>query len=418
LTNPGRSDSNYRKWFVVGAAIVGMSTGPAQFAFGSLSLFIIPLGAEFGWDRAEISLASTFFTVALMLALPLLGHLVDRYGSRRLLLPSMLIVGLLLAAIPLTLTSLWQLWLIFALIGCLGAGANSLPYMRTISAWFDRRRGLALGITLAGAGFGYTYVPPLVQQAIDSYGWRSGYYLLAAITVGIAVPLVFLFFRESPRERAIVTAEGNHEKTAQQLGGRTRAEALRTLVFWKLFVIFSLLSFSLYGLLLHSVPMLTDRGMGATSAAYAASTIGITIMISRVVIGHLIDRMFAPNVAFIAFGLSALGMAVLALGGVNAAAFASMILVGLSIGAEIDLMTFLASRYFGLKHFGEIFGILFASLLIGTSIGPLGFGWSYESSGSYTSILWVSGALVAIATVITKTLPPYAKLDSMVEEHA
>lgn len=418
MTAVGRAGSGYRRWWVVGAAIIGMSSGPAQFAFGSLSLFIIPLGAEFGWDRAEISLASTFFTVALMLALPVLGSLVDRFGSRRLLLPSMVIVGLLLAAIPLTVTALWQLWLIFALIGALGAGANSLPYMRTISAWFDRRRGLALGITLAGAGFGYTYVPPIVQWAIDCSGWRSGYFMLATLTLFVAVPLMYFFFRESPRERATVAAKRSTEQPAEQLAGLTRAEALRTPVFWKLFVVFSLLSFSLYGLLLHSVPLLTDRGMSTTSAALGASTIGITIMIARVIIGYMVDRFFAPNVAFVAFGLSAAGMAVLALGGVNAAAYAAMILIGLSIGAEIDLMTFLASRYFGLRHFGEIFGILFASLLIGTSIGPVGFGWSFETTGSYTFVLWLSGVLIAIATVITITLPAYAKLDSTETTHA
>ena len=378
-----------------------MSTGPAQFAFGSLSLFILPLGAEFGWDRAEISIASTVFTISLMFSLPLLGRLVDRYGSRRVLMPSMLLVAALLASIPLSLESLWQLWLVFGLIGCLGAGANSLPYMRTVSAWFDRQRGLALGITLAGAGLGFSYVPPLVQQTIDTQGWRSAYFLLAGIIVFVALPLVAWLFRESPRERSAARSEAGDAPVLNDLQGHTRAQALRTPVFWQLFLVFSLLSCSLYGLLLHSVPMLVDRGMTSGAAALAASTIGVTIMISRVIVGFLIDRIFAARVAAIAFGLSAIGLAILALGDAGFAAYVAMVLIGFSIGAEIDLMTFLTTRYFGLRHFGEIYGILFASLLVGTSIGPLVFGWSFESTGSYTAILWIAASIVTLAAIST-----------------
>ena len=105
----------YGGWWVVGAAIVGMSTGPAQFAFGSLGLFMGPFGDAFGWNRAEISLALTFFTVALLFSLPVAGRLVDRYGSRPVLIPSILVVGVLLGLIPLVLKATWHLWLIFAL---------------------------------------------------------------------------------------------------------------------------------------------------------------------------------------------------------------------------------------------------------------------------------------------------------------
>ena len=229
-----------------------MSTGPAQFAFGSLSLFMIPLAAEFSWDRTQISLASTFFTATLLFALPIAGRLVDTHGSKRVLVPSMLAVALLLAAIPLTLSEPWHLWLIFALIGSLGAGANALPYMRTVSACFDRHRGLAIGITLAGAGLGYSYVPPLLHYTIESHGWRSAYLLLGGIIIFIALPLVMWLFQEPRGESAPDTAPSRH------LRGVSRSTALRGRTFWILFVVFSLLSFSLYGLMVHSVPMLAE----------------------------------------------------------------------------------------------------------------------------------------------------------------
>ncbi len=383
-----------------------MSTGPAQFAFGSLSLFMIPLAAEFSWDRTQISLASTFFTATLLFALPIAGRLVDTHGSKRVLVPSMLAVALLLAAIPLTLSEPWHLWLIFALIGSLGAGANALPYMRTVSACFDRHRGLAIGITLAGAGLGYSYVPPLLYYTIESHGWRSAYLLLGGIIIFIALPLVMWLCQDPRGESAPDAAPSRH------LQGVSRSTALRGRTFWILFVVFSLLSFSLYGLMVHSVPMLVDRGMSPGSAALGATTIGVTIMIARVLTGYLCDRFFAPWVASAAFLLSTAGLIMLAMGGTDLAAYSAFVFIGFSIGAEIDMMTYLTTRYFGLRYFGEIYGILFASLLLGTSLGPLSFGWNFDATGSYTTILWLAAGGTAIAAIFATILPPYPISDS------
>jgi MFS family permease len=392
------------RWAVVGVSMVGMSTGPSQYAFGSLALFIGPLSTEFGWDRSQISLAATVFTITLLFCLPVAGRIADSIGSKRLLLPSMLIVALLLAAIPITVSAPWHLWLVFGLIGGLSAGANALPYMRTISAWFDRNRGLAIGMTLAGAGLGYTYVPPLLRFVIDSYSWRAAYFVLAGLILFIALPLVALLFRESPGK--IESPNPSHSETSATKAA-TRQQALRTPTFWILFIVFGLLSFSLYGLMIHSVSLLQDRGMSSNEAALGASTIGITIVLARIITGYLCDRLFAPRVAVVAFALSTIGLIMLATGAVNFTAYVALVLIGFSIGAEIDMMTFLTTRYFGIRHFGEVFGILFASLLIGTSLGPYLFGWSYDTQGSYITILWVAASATGIATLLCFALPSY-----------
>jgi MFS family permease len=395
------------RWAVVVASMVGMSAGPSQYAFGSLALFIGPLNAQFGWDRSQISLAATVFTIALLFCLPLAGRVADSKGSKRLLVPSMLAVGLLLAAIPVTVSAAWHLWLIFGLIGGLGAGANALPYMRTISAWFDRNRGLAIGMTLAGAGLGYAYVPPLLRFVIDNYSWRAAYFVLSGLILFIALPLVVVFFREAPGEQKPRSASQTKLTSTHAL---TRHQALHTKTFWILFGVFGLLSFSLYGLMIHSVSLLQDRGMSSTEAALGASTIGITIVLARVVTGYLCDRIFAPRVATAAFALSTIGLLILAMGAVNFPAYGALTLIGFSIGAEIDMMTYLTTRYFGIRHFGEIYGILFASLLIGTSLGPFMFGWSYDTYGSYLGILWVAAGATGVATLLCFAMPPYSTL--------
>ena len=383
-----------------------MSTGPSQFAFGSLALFIGPLSAEFGWSRTEISLASTLFTITLLFSLPIAGRVADTIGSKRLLVPSMILVGVLLGAIPLLVQQPWHLWLIFGLIGSLGAGANALPYMRTVSAWFTDQRGLAIGLTLAGAGLGYSYVPPLLRYIIDTYDWREGYFVLAGLTIFVAMPIVALLFREAPNSSKADLSplnRNNHDGTARL----NRAAALRTGTFWLLFVIFGFLSFSLYGFMVHIVALLEDRGLTANEAAFGATTIGVTIMSARVIIGYLCDRLFAPHVAIVTFAFSTVGLILFALGAVDTTAFVGLILIGFSIGAEIDMMTYLTTRYFGIRHFGEIYGILFASLLIGTSLGPLLFGWSFDQDGSYIRILWIAAAVTGIATIMCFFLPPY-----------
>lgn len=408
--NPKSSRSGiFYGWWIVAAAMVGLSTGPSQFAFASLGLFMAPLENEFGWNRAELSLALTMFTVSLAVCLPLAGRLVDRLGSRKVLLPSIVICGLCLAAIP-AITSLWHLWLIFAVIGSLGAGANNLPYMRTISAWFDRRRGLAIGLAMAGAGFGFAYVPPVVQFMIDQHGWRSAYLTLAAITMFLAAPVVGLVFRNTPAQKGLrpdgAKREGHADRPEQE-AGYSIAESLRTRTFWMLWTIFCLLSFSLYGLLPHLVPMLTDQGMSAADAALAASTVGITIIFSRAGIGYLIDRFFAPRVALVFVLMSAAGVCLLAIAPAGWTAFLAAVLVGFSLGAEIDLLAYLTTRYFGMANFGAVYGIMFAALLAGTSAGPVSFGLGYEITGSYAAILFLCAGLNIAASAIMAILPPY-----------
>jgi len=405
-----KSSSIYYGWWIVATAAVGMSTGPGQFAFGSLGLFMIPLSEEFGWNRTEISLALTFFTLSLALSIPYIGRLVDRFGSRKVLLPSLAVFAVLLALIPLLVNQLWNLFLLFVLIGSLAAGANALPYLRTISAWFDRRRGLAIGIAMGGSGMGFVYVPPMVQYMIDSYGWRSGYYMLGAVSTVIAIPLVYFVLREAPSQKEIEGFDemGRGTGTETSVPNIPMNTLLKRPLLWQLFSIFCLLSFSLYGVLSHLVPMLADRGMSSGNAALVMSTLGISIVAARVIIGFIMDRFFAPFVAAICFLVSALGVTLLATGAVDSMAFIAAVFIGFSMGAEMDMLAFLTSRYFGVENFGQVYGILFTSFLIGTSAGPVAYGMAYESTGSYIGVLVLSIVLMIASAATTARLPRYA----------
>lgn len=389
-------------------AAFGLSTSPGQFAYGAFSLFIEPLEQEFGWARGDMSLALTLFTLCLAVTLPFIGRLVDRYGSRRVLAPSMLVLGVGLCVLGWRLDALWILLTVYVLIGVLGAGANSPPYMRTVSSWFDRRRGLAIGTAMAGAGLGYAYVPPMVRYINDAYGWRFSFLALGAIIIFVATPLVALFLKDPPRPQA-AASPGPEGAVAETAGDQWR-EAMGRGVFWMLICVFALLSFSLYGMLAHFKPMLSGMGIPGEDAGWIAGMVGIAVMVSRVVIGYLIDRIFAPRVALVVFLLSAAGMAVLSTG--NAAGFAipAALLLGLSMGAEIDLLAYLAGRYFGLKSFAVIYGLLFSAFLAGTALGPWAYGAAYDADGSYAAMLLVGAGCCALAALITGFLPRWPEV--------
>lgn len=396
-------------WWITIAASVGLSTSPGQFAFGALGLFMIPLTIEFDAQRAEVALASTFFTVSLAITSPFIGKIADRFGSKQVLIPSLFIFGILLASIAFLVTELWHLYIIFILIGILAAGANGLPYMRIIGEWFNKRRGLALGIAMAGGGAGYMYVPPMLQYIIDNYGWRDGYYALAAIVLCAALPISYFFLKNTPQEMGL-NPDGDDVKKSQESVIEppiTFKKIITQKTFWLLYLIFAILSFCLYGLLSNLVPMLIDRGMENASAANVAAMLGLAILVSRALIGYFLDRFFAPRVAIISILLSTIGVIMLAMGIVGLPAYFAALLIGLSIGTEFDLLAYLTTRYFGLSSFGMVYGLMFSAFLVGTSFGPPIFGASFDQFGSYINVLILCSVLLVVSVGLFLLLPQY-----------
>jgi MFS family permease len=399
-------------WKIVGTSIIGYSAAPGQFAVGILGVFVIPLQAEFGWLRSDIFLAITFTTITQAIFTPLLGRLIDNYGSKKIMMPSIFAFGLLLGGIPLFVKDLTGLYLFYAVIGVVCGGAAAVPYLRLAGAWFVKRRGLAFGLVMSGGGLGFAYTPPLVQYMIDNYGWRTGYFALAAILVFVILPLIQLFIYDHPKDLNLLpdgdTVDVDESVVAADEEEKIKLGALlRTPLFYQLFATFILLTFCLYGMFSNLVPMLLDRGMDSGNAALAASTVGITIIVSRIGIGFLLDKFFAPRVGMVCFILSAIGMALLAFGAVGPTAFLAAILIGFSIGAELDLLAYLVTRYFGLSSFGMVYGVLFAAFLGGVSTGPLTFGRLFDFYGSYVNILSVCSLIMVLTAVSMMFLPKY-----------
>lgn len=344
---------------------------------------------------------------------PVLGKMIDVTGAKQVLIPTYFIFGLLLAAMAFFVTELWHLYLIFIAIGIVAGGCSATPYLKITSSWFNKRRGLALGITMAGGGLGYTYVAPLCRFMIENHGWRSGYMALSAIVIFVGIPVIWLFVKNSPAEIGLLpdnaTKPENEDDREKPKAEISINSLLQDITLWQLFVIFTLLTFCLYGLMFQFVPMLEGRGMSATNAALAFSFIGSTIIFARIVIGYLLDKIYAPKLAAICIFLSALGVIILASGVSGPLVYIAALLLGFSIGAELDLLAYLVTKYFGLSSFGLIYGILFIAFLIGITTGGPIYAASYEYFGSYINILIISSGLLFISGLLTIRLPDYSR---------
>src|SRR5262249_51996556 len=270
----------------------------------SFSLFVKPLASEFGWSRGEISAAISIANVAVSISTPIQGLLCDRFGSRILILlgHSALCVGL--SSLALLTPHLWHLYTLFLLMGIFASACSPLPYARLIAMWFEKDRGLGLGIMMAGIGLGSFVIPFVAQHAISATGWRSAYLTLGILAVLTPLPMNALLIRE----------RGVSPGKAVAKEGLTRAEALRTRAWWQMTFVFLLLAICANGVISHLAAILTDAGLDSSGAALALSVFGISALVGRVITGWLIDRFFAPHVAALLFSGLLVGIALLRMG--------------------------------------------------------------------------------------------------------
>ena len=410
-------------WWNVATGFVGMGFSYAMFTIFAFGVFVKPLGDEFGWTRGELSFAITMTNFAVVLASPSLGFIIDRFGVRRVLIPSVVLMSLTVASMALLSANLWHFYALYFLIPLLGAGTLPQSYSRVLIAWFQRRRGIALGISLSGFGVGAMLVPVVAQLMIEHYGWRLAYVGFGAAVLALALPMAVFVLKESPAAMGLqpdgdpVTDVGTHHSVPHHgesgnpstpaLSGLSCREAARTRSFWLILVSFMLVGIGITSVIAHLVPLLTDRGVAPAGAALYMSALALGLIAGRLLAGFLMDYFFAPYVAAcFLLGLLA-GIIILATGAVGLPVFAAAILVGMATGSEISEIAYICSRYFGPRAFGLIYGLMFSAFQLGSMAGSPLLGLYHDHAGNYAGALWVVAALVAVGTVLIALLGPY-----------
>jgi MFS family permease len=398
-------------WMIVCVSAVGLFLGAPLVVF-SFSVFFKSLVVDFHASRAAVSFAFSLFNLVGALWIPAIGVLIDRFGAKRVVIVSTLLYGLILGSALWVGSSLWQLYLFYSVLGiAMASGQAPVPYGVVISHWFDRRRGLALGLSMMGVGIGSIVVPMLAQHLITMFAWRMTFAIFGGAVLLFPLPVIAALLQNDPQERGL-RPDGDETDKASLLArpgkeGLSWHEIWHSSTFWIMICIFSLAGASVHGAILHMSAIFTDRGVTAQHAAIATALVGAGAIVGRLGSGYLLDHLFAPRVAIVFYGLAALGMAILCAGNSGNAALVASFLVGLGMGAEVETMGYMISRYFGLAAFGTAYGHAFGAYMLSGAAGVLLMGAGYDRFHSYTvPLAGFCGAMVLTLVLLTR-LGPY-----------
>lgn len=398
-------------WLVVLVSAVGLFLG-APIVVLSFSVFFKPMVADFHASRAAVSFAFSISNAAGALSIPAIGMVIDRIGAKRLIVASTIVYGLVLCSALLVGSSLWELYLFYSLLNiAMTAGAAPVPYGVVISHWFNRYRGLALGLSMMGIGVGSVVVPVVAQRLIAMLGWRSAFAVFGVVVLLVPLPVLAKWLQNDPNQRGL-QPDGDEKAAVSRRALQTKTgmswhEIWHSPTFWLLLCIFSLAGASVHGVALHMAAIFTDRGASAAQAATAASLLGAAVIVGRLGSGYLLDWMFAPRVAMLFYSATVLGIAILLTGVSGNMEFVAAFLAGLGMGAEVESMAYMVSRYFGLAAFGTSYGVAFGAFMISGSAGVLLMGAGYDRFHSYRVPLASFCVAMVLTTILLTRLGPY-----------
>lgn len=391
-------------WTLVLASCAGASLAPLSLY--TMGLFVVPLEQEFGWSRTIISSGLTLYAVISVILAPFVGALIDRFGPRRIALPGTALYCFALGALS-TVTSSQLHWLGLWLLLSLGAVlVKPTAWSAAIVSRFDISRGLALAMALCGTGLTGIFAPLIGGYLIENFGWRWAYTGIGLIWFSIAMPLLLLFFYGAADLHR--TSRGQKSQVATKMpGGMGIREAMRSLVFLKLAVAsFSVMLIVTAGLV-HFVPMVTGDSFSRSAAVGVASVIGIAAFFGRLITGSMLDRFNGRMIGGAVFALPSVAcIALLGFDGSVALAVLIAAVIGFCSGAEVEVASYLSSRYFGMKNFGTLFGLIGGLISFASGIGPTIASVIYDSFGSYDVGLWFAIPLSLVAGALIASLGP------------
>ena len=388
-----------RGGLVLFACFVGIGVNLASMAYYATGIWIRPWQDEFGWTRAEIGAMQTLSVLTMMLLATFAGRLIDKYGLRLVTTISLAGYGVLLLGFTQMTGALWQLYALSIAYAVFGVASTGLAFTRAVNAYFKRHRGLALGIALTSTGVVAYLMPKYMTPFVAENGWRAGFFIMFLIVMA-ALPIVWFLIKDAP-------PQAEEESQNAPSSGLTFSEAVRTPTFWKVAGIFFFISVAILGLIPALIPLLQDAGLSAAEAGGLAAIMGLSVMVGRLLIGFVIDRVFAPYVTAFVFGCTGLGCLALTLGGVDYA-IVTAIALGFAVGAEVDLIGYYTARYFGLAHYGSIYGLQYSIFIFGAGVSPIYTGYIWDVTGSYDIALMMAAGLMLPVIILALSLPRFA----------
>jgi MFS family permease len=385
-------------------ATIGLALGPSVIANLTVTAYIPPIEREMGWARSDISFAFSLVAYMIVVMSPLQGFLVDRLGPRRVVLTSIPLFALSLAAIYFTPPNIYVYYLLWAIVPVAGLGLWPLGYLQAVTPWFDRKLGLALGCANAGIGVGSTFLPMLlIGPMIAAYGWREAVLSVAALVLFVSWPVVAYCLREP----SLADIAARRLTAAARSFGLSFREASREPTFWIMNLGFFLLGVTATSLVTQQVPLLRDAGWTAEETTRLQTVFGFGLLFARVAVGFIIDHIFAPRVLTTVSIGGAIACVLYAL--YPQFGYVSALLIGFLLGAEFDVLAFLIKRYYGNAAYGRVYGVIFGVFYLGSAVGIWGLPKLRELSAdlSYDNGLYAAAAILAASAILMAFMPKY-----------
>lgn len=393
----------YYGWVILGAAVLAMALG-SGVSFWAFGLYVDPIEDEFGWSRAQVSAGFSVSLAISGLSGPLIGRWVDARGPREAILIGAVMTALTYLLLA-TTSSLWQ-WFVFLSINAIFRQLMFfIPFQALISRWFDRRRGVALGILGTGFSLG-GFVVLLMTLVIDELGWDGSFVFTSVIIAAVYIPMTLFVLKNNPSDvGAYIDGESHEEAEARLAGGPLRGltlrQALRTPLFWLIAFAMTFFLFGVFGWLVHQVPFYESVGVDRGVAGALVTTVAAGGIFARLGFGFIVDRfprVEIPAMALLVF-LSSSFVALL-LDSTAAGIGVFMVLWIIGSGGGPLLEPLLLTRSFGLAHFGTILGMVGLVETIGIISSPTLLGAIFDATGSYDwALVLLMGAFLSALTL-------------------
>jgi MFS family permease len=391
----------YYGWVIV--AVMG-TTGAVSMAMGTLNfgLFIKPMGDELGIGRSTFGWAATARQFSSSVTSPIIGPLIDRYGVRIMLPIAALFTGGAMIGLA-YVEHAWQLVLWFSVMGLVGmSGPGALVTSVPVLKWFVRNRGKAVAFMSLGIPAGALVFVPLTQVLIDHVGWR--------------VPVSLIFVRRQPEDVGLLPDGDVPDEVAVVTGPRwhmaeelsfTSGQAVRTINFWSLVVVFSMVMLAMGIIGVHRIPAFLNRGVDAGLVSLATAFDAVVAGVATFAFGFSVRKVPVRFLGCLGFIFLAIASVITIYADNFALVFISMAVFGAGVGGMMFLHSYIWAEYFGREHLGSIRGLVMPiNLVVGGAGAPIA-GYVHESTGSYDSVWWVGvGLMIAAAVLVLLTRAP------------
>jgi MFS family permease len=397
----------YYGWCIVATtfcmALVSMG---ARSGFG---VFVLPMSAEFGWNRGTISLAASIGALVSGLSQPFLGRLYDRLGGRQLILASLVVSGVGTMLLALT-THILVLILLFGGVLSIAMGGSSLTTTSALLAkWFDRRRATAVALNASGASVGGLLLVPLTVYLIHFVGWRMAWVVLGLLLLTVVVPLAYALLKDDPAELGLLPDGAPQPLGAGQTAPARRGplevehwqQSFRSTPIWQLCGGYFVCGFTIALISTHFVPFAIERGVSATTAATAYGLMSGLNVVGVLAVGALADRGGRKNLLGLVYALRGCAYAALLLAPGAWSLWGFVVIMGFSWWATLPLTSALTAEVYGLKHLGILNGLAFTGHQIGGALSIQLGGTLRDLTGSYDLPFAIAGLLLFAASLIS-----------------